>query len=73
MNTKEQESWVLLIVKALAKYLGSFDNLSKASLNTLSSLLFGSLPLEISDKAFGQVYETKYPLKIVTEQREKKN
>ena len=67
INTKQEESWVLLLVKALAKYTGSYDNLSKASISTLSSLLFGSVPFDISDKAFGNVYNTKYPLKIGTE------
>jgi hypothetical protein len=52
-----------LLVKALAKYMGSYDNLSKASMSTLSSLLFGSVPFDITDKAFGNVYNTKYPLK----------
>jgi len=73
INTKQQESWVLLLVKALAKYTGSYDNLSKASLSTLSSLLFGSVPFEMSDKALGDVYNAKYPLKLVTEQRELRN
>ena len=32
INTKGQESWILLLVKALAKYMGSYDILSQASI-----------------------------------------
>jgi hypothetical protein len=66
INTRQQESWVLLLVKALAKYCGSYDNLSKASLATISSLLFGSVPFSLSEKAFSDVYNAKYPLQIAT-------
>ena len=57
---------MLLLVKALAKYYGSYDSLSRASLAAISTLLFGSVPFDISVPAFTKVYDEKYPIGLST-------
>ena len=59
INTVGNESWVLLLVKALAKYVGSYDKLSQATLDDLCRILFGSVPIDISDDAFDKIYSKK--------------
>ena len=58
IGTKENDSWILILVKALAKYYGSYDNLSKTDMNSLCIALFGSKPFNIG-KAFNQIYRNK--------------
>lgn len=62
INTKGEESWILLLVKAMAKYMGSYDNLSQASLQQLSNILFGSQPTNIHNPEFDKIYSKKFDI-----------
>lgn len=60
INTKGQESWILLLVKAIAKYLGSYDNLSQATFPQLCNICFGSQPTNIHNPEFDRIYSKKF-------------
>ena len=59
INTHGHESWILLLVKALAKVMGSYDKLSELTLEELSRILFGSEPINIDNNAFDKIYAQK--------------
>lgn len=63
LNSHANESWVLLLVKALAKYLGSYDALCEPSctFERLCSVLLGSQPTKLSTKEFRRIYERRFP------------
>jgi len=61
LATHEAESWILLLVKALAKYAGSYQTLSTFSFERLSSILLGSQPALLQTQAFSRIYERKFP------------
>ena len=52
-----KDSWMLILIKALAKYFGSYEKLRTASLNSLCMVMFGSYPVEICDE-----FRTKYEI-----------
>lgn len=56
LTTGGQEAWILLLVKALAKYYGSYEKLSEASFESLCNVLFASQPAQTSDPAFQKIY-----------------
>lgn len=56
LTTQGQEAWILLLVKALAKYYGSYDKLSEASFEALCNVLFGSQPTHTNDPGFKKTY-----------------
>lgn len=60
IGTRAEESWIHLLVKAVAKYLGSYDKLNRASLETLSSIFFGSQPSWMKEKSFDKIYAKKF-------------
>ena len=69
LKTNYKESWILLLVKALAKFLGSYDKLSECSFDQLCILLLGSRPAKLSSKNFDDVYEKKFPrIGIISEE-----
>jgi hypothetical protein len=61
INTHGHESWIFLLVKALAKQMGSYDKLSEATLEELSRILFGSEPINLDNEAFDKIYSKKGP------------
>jgi hypothetical protein len=50
LQTVTQESWVLILVKTLAKYFGSYDRLRTTKLKDLATALFGAEPLELGEE-----------------------
>ena len=56
------EVWTLLLVKALAKYFGSYEDLRQTRMNDLSTALFGCVPFKV-DEACKQHFDQKYPKK----------
>mgnify|MGYP000241399020 CR=1 FL=1 len=58
MGTKGNEAWVPILVKALAKYCGSYDALRTMSIDRLSTALFGMKPFKIGT-SFSKVYKPK--------------
>jgi hypothetical protein len=50
LSTTNKDSWIYLLVKALAKYFGSYHALSQASFEDLCETVFGHLPIEINNE-----------------------
>jgi hypothetical protein len=61
LETHDREAWILLLVKALAKYAGSYHALSTFTFERLCSILFGSQPTQLVSATFAKIYEKKYP------------
>ena len=70
INTLHGESWVLLLVKALAKYCGSYDTLSLLGFDALSSILLGSRSFKLGTEPFYRIYNVKYPICKSIQQKE---
>ena len=70
INTLHNESWVLLLVKAMAKYCGSYDTLSRLGFDALSLILFGSRSFKLGTEPFHRIYNAKYPICRSIQQKE---
>lgn len=58
MGSRGDEAWISLLIKGLAKYCGTYDDLRNMKLDRLSAALFGMQPFEIG-RAFTKVHKPK--------------
>jgi len=63
VGTKNNEAWIFILVKALAKYFGSYHNLSLASLEEICNCIFGCEPFAINEE-FCKHNKQRFPVKL---------
>ena len=51
LSESKGEAWPFILVKALAKFFGSYDNLRQAGLKALSTALFGCVPFALNQES----------------------
>jgi len=63
MSTMNHEAWIMLLIKALAKYYGSYDNLRQLKMNDICTTLLGSAPFAINNELKRQ-YKLRHPISL---------